>query len=174
MDGDKEMIGIGAANIGAGFFQGFPVSTSGSRTAVAEQSGAKSQLTGVVGAAVITIMLIALPALFADLPQATLGAIVIAAALSLADLPATRRLWRQRRTDFAISITAFLGVTLLGCFQGSWWRSSCPWATSSDGSGGPTKQRWAGCTICEDCTTPGCTLRPRCCRDRPFFDSTRR
>lgn len=118
VDGDKEMIGIGAANIGAGFFQGFPVSTSGSRTAVAEQSGAKSQLTGVVGAAVITIMLIALPALFADLPQATLGAIVIAAALSLADLPATRRLWRQRRTDFAISITAFLGVTLLGVLPG--------------------------------------------------------
>jgi high affinity sulfate transporter 1 len=118
VDGDKEMIGIGAANIGAGFFQGFPVSTSGSRTAVAEQSGAKSQLTGVVGAVVIAVMLIALPALFADLPQATLGAIVIAAALSLADIPATRRLWRQRRTDFVISVTAFLGVALLGVLPG--------------------------------------------------------
>ena len=51
IDGNREMIGIGAANIAAGLFQGFPVSTSGSRTAVAEQSGAKTQLTGLVGAA---------------------------------------------------------------------------------------------------------------------------
>ena len=50
VDGDREMIGIGAANIAAGFFQGFPVSTSGSRTAVAEQAGAKTQVTGLVGA----------------------------------------------------------------------------------------------------------------------------
>ena len=53
IDGNREMIGIGAANLAAGLFQGFPVSTSGSRTAVAERSGAKTQLTGVTGAAVI-------------------------------------------------------------------------------------------------------------------------
>ena len=56
--GNQEMIGIGAANIAAGFFQGFPVSTSGSRTAVAEQAGSRSQVTGVVGAAVITLVLV--------------------------------------------------------------------------------------------------------------------
>jgi high affinity sulfate transporter 1 len=118
IDGDKEMIGIGAANVAAGLFQGFPVSTSGSRTAVAEQSGGKSQLTGLVGAAVIAVMLVALPGLFADLPQPTLGAIVTAAALSLADLPATRRLWQQRRTDFGISMVAFAGVAFIGVLPG--------------------------------------------------------
>lgn len=118
VDGNKEMIGIGAANIAAGLFQGFPVSTSGSRTAVAEQSGSKSQLTGLVGAGVITIMLIALPGLMATLPQPTLGAIVIAAAMSLADIPASRRLWRQRRTDFLVMMTGFLGVIFLGVLPG--------------------------------------------------------
>jgi len=118
VDGDKEMIGIGAANVAAGLFQGFPVSTSGSRTAVAEQAGAKSQLTGLVGAGVITMMLIALPGLMQDLPQPTLGAVVIAAALSLADIAASRRLWHQRRTDFVVMMTAFLGVMLLGVLPG--------------------------------------------------------
>ena len=69
IDGNKEMIGIGAANIGAGLFQGFPVSTSGSRTAVAEQSGAKTQLTGLVGAAAIVLMLVLVPGLLRNLPQ---------------------------------------------------------------------------------------------------------
>jgi high affinity sulfate transporter 1 len=118
VDGDKEMIGIGAANIAAGFFQGFPVSTSGSRTAVADQAGGKTQLTGLVGAGVIAAMLLAIPGLFASLPQPTLGAVVITAAISLADIPATRRLWQQRRTDFVLSVTAFLGVTLLGVLPG--------------------------------------------------------
>ncbi len=118
VDGNKEMIGIGAANIAAGMFQGFPVSTSGSRTAVAEQAGAKSQLTGLVGAGVITVMLIALPGLMQTLPQPTLGAVVIAAAMSLADVPASLRLWRQRRTDFLVMLTALLGVMFLGVLPG--------------------------------------------------------
>ena len=118
VDGDKEMIGIGASNIAAGFFQGFPVSTSGSRTAVADQAGGKTQLTGLVGAAVIAVMLVAVPGLFASLPQPTLGAVVVVAAFSLADIPATRRLWSQRRTDFVLSMTAFSGVVLLGVLPG--------------------------------------------------------
>ena len=116
--GDQEMIGIGAANIFAGFFQGFPVSTSGSRTAVSEQAGSRSQVTGVVGAAVIAFLLVFATGAMEYVPQPTLGAIVIAAAISLADLPATRRLWNQRRTEFALSIAAFLGVALLGVLPG--------------------------------------------------------
>ena len=118
VDGNGEMIGIGAANVAAGFFQGFPVSTSGSRTAVAEQTGAKTQLTGVVGAGAIVLMLVLVPGLLKNLPNPTLAAVVIAASLSLADLPATLRLWRQRRVEFLLSITAFLGVALLGVLQG--------------------------------------------------------
>jgi high affinity sulfate transporter 1 len=116
--GNQEMIGIGAANIAASLFQGFPVSTSGSRTAVAAQSGARSQLTGVVGAAVIVLMLLLAPGLLKDLPQPALGAVVIAASLSLADIPGTVLLWRQRRTEFGVSIAAFLGVALLGVLPG--------------------------------------------------------
>jgi high affinity sulfate transporter 1 len=118
IDGDGEMIGIGAANVAAGFFQGFPVSTSGSRTAVAEQAGAKTQLTGIVGAALIVLMLVLAPGLLKNLPNPTLAAVVIAASLSLADVPGTVRLWRQRRVEFLLSITAFLGVALLGVLEG--------------------------------------------------------
>ncbi len=116
--GNGEMIGIGAANLAAGLFQGFPVSTSGSRTAVAERSGAKTQLTGVTGAALIILMIVFVPGLFRNLPQPALAAVVITASLSLADIPATVRLWRQRKAEFALSIAAFLGVVLLGVLPG--------------------------------------------------------
>ena len=81
VDPNQEMIGIGTANLAAGVFQGFAVSTSGSRTAVAEQSGAKSQLTGLVGATCVALMLLFFSSLLADLPQAALAAVVISAAL---------------------------------------------------------------------------------------------
>ncbi len=116
--GNQEMIGIGAANLAAGFFQGFPVSTSGSRTAVAERSGAKTQFTGVTGAVLIILMIVFLPGLFRNLPQPILAAVVITASLSLADIPGTVRLWRQRKVECALSIAAFLGVALLGVLPG--------------------------------------------------------
>ena len=118
IQGNGEMIGIGAANLAAGFFQGFPVSTSGSRTAVAERSGAKTQLTGVVGAVLILVMIVFIPGLFRNLPQPALAAVVITASLSLADIPATVRLWRQRKVEFLLSVAAFLGVVLLGVLPG--------------------------------------------------------
>jgi MFS superfamily sulfate permease-like transporter len=118
IDGNREMIGIGAANVAAGLFQGFPVSTSGSRTAVAQQAGAKTQVTGLVGALGITSMLVLVPGLLRNLPQPTLAAVVIAAALSLADLPGTTLLYRHRRAEFVLSIAAFLGVALLGVLPG--------------------------------------------------------
>ncbi|MCX5394940.1 SulP family inorganic anion transporter [Streptomyces sp. NBC_00094] len=116
--GNQEMAGIGVANLAAGLFQGFPVSTSGSRTAVAERAGARSQLTGVVGAALIVLMLVLAPGLFRNLPQPALAAVVITASLSLADIPGAVRLWRQRRTDFLLCCAAFLGVALLGVLPG--------------------------------------------------------
>ena len=118
VDGRREMIGIGTANLAAGFFQGFPVSTSGSRTAVAEQSGAKTQVTGLVGAMSIVLILLFVPGLLRNLPQPTLAAVVIAASLSLADIPETRRLYKVRRSEFLLSISAFLGVVLLGVLPG--------------------------------------------------------
>ena len=115
---NQEMMGIGAANVAAGFFQGFAVSTSGSRTAVAEQSGAKTQVTGLVGAALILLMLLFVPGLLRNLPNPTLAAVVIAASLSLADIKGMVRLWQVRRVEFALAIAAFLGVALLGVLQG--------------------------------------------------------
>jgi high affinity sulfate transporter 1 len=116
--GNQEMVGIGAANIASGLFQGFPVSTSGSRTAVAAQAGGKTQLTGVVGAAAITTIILFLPGLFRDLPQPALAAVVIAAAFSLADVSGALELYRRRRTEFAISMAAFLAVALFGVLPG--------------------------------------------------------
>src|SRR5215471_926559 len=118
IDGNGEMLGIGAANLAAGLFQGFPVSTSGSRTAVAERAGAKTQLTGVTGAVLITLMIVLVPGLFRNLPNPALAAVVITASLSLADIPGTVRLWRQRKAECLLSIAAFLGVALLGVLPG--------------------------------------------------------
>ena len=115
---NQEMIGIGASNIMAGLFQGFAVSTSGSRTAVAEQSGAKSQVTGLVGAGIVALMLVAFSSLFADLPQTALAAVVIAAAISLADIPATVRFAKVRTSSLLLSLTAFAGVVFLGVLPG--------------------------------------------------------
>ncbi|WP_051796578.1 SulP family inorganic anion transporter [Streptomyces sp. NRRL S-87] len=116
--GNQEMAGVGVANLAAALFQGFPVSTSGSRTAVAERAGARSQLTGVVGAGLIVLMLVLAPGLFRNLPQPALAAVVITASLSLADVPGAARLWHQRRTEFLLCCAAFAGVALLGVLQG--------------------------------------------------------
>ena len=116
--GDQEMIGIGAANVAAGLFQGFPVSTSGSRTAVAEQAGAKTQVAGLVGAGAIVLILVAVPGLLKNLPQPALAAVVIAASLSLADVSGIIRLWKQRKTEAWLAVIAFLAVTLLGVLPG--------------------------------------------------------
>jgi high affinity sulfate transporter 1 len=115
---DQEMIGMGAANVAAGLFQGFAVSTSGSRTAVAEQTGAKTQLTGLVGAVLVAVLLLFLNSLLADLPETALAAVVIVAALSLMDLGILQRYLRVRRSAFAVSIVATAGVMLLGVLQG--------------------------------------------------------
>ena len=118
VDQNQEIIALGAANVAAGFFQGFSISSSSSRTPVAEQAGAKTQLTGVVGALCIALLLLFAPTLLQNLPNAALGAVVIAACLSLVDIETVVRLYHVRRGEFALSIVCFLGVALLGVIQG--------------------------------------------------------
>jgi len=118
IDANQELVGIGAANVLAGFFQGFPISTSSSRTAVAEQSGAKTQLTGVVSAAVVLIMLLFLPGLVRNLPQSALAAILIVAAAGLLDLEGLRQLLRESQSEFVLAIICALGVIFIGVLQG--------------------------------------------------------
>jgi high affinity sulfate transporter 1 len=118
VDPNQEMIGMGAANAVSGLFQGFAISASGSRTAVAEQSGSKSQVTGLVGAGIVAALLLFLPSLLQDLPQPALAAVVIAAALSLINVRVLRTFWHVRKTALLISIVATLSVILLGILQG--------------------------------------------------------
>src|SRR5262245_59624755 len=118
VDPNQEMIGLGAANLAAGFFQGFPISSSSSRTPVAEASGSKTQLTGVVGAVAIAVMLTAAPNLLHNLPHPALAAVVIASALGLFEIADLGRLYRIQRWEFWLSIAAFLGVALLGPVPG--------------------------------------------------------
>ena len=118
VNGNQELAGIGSANLAAGLFSGFPVSTSGSRTAVAFQSGAKTQLTGLVAAALVLLMLLFVPGLVQAMPQPVLAAVVIAASISLFDVAELRRLYRVRRTEFALAIACGLGVMFIGVLQG--------------------------------------------------------
>lgn len=118
LDADQELAALGTANVAAGFFQGFPLSASSSRTAVAQATGARSQLTGVIGAAGILVMLVAANGLTRNLPTSSLAAIVIAAGFMLFDLPALVRLARVRRSEFVLAAATFLGVVLVGVLQG--------------------------------------------------------
>jgi high affinity sulfate transporter 1 len=118
VDGNQELAGIGTANLAAGLFSGFPVSTSGSRTAVAFQSGAKTQLTGLVAAALVMAMLLFVPGLVQAMPQPVLAAIVIAASISLLDVAELRRLFRVRKTEFALAVACALGVMFIGVLEG--------------------------------------------------------
>ena len=118
VDQNQELIALGAANVAAGLFQGFSISSSQSRTPVAESAGAKTQLTGVVGALCIALLLVFAPALLQNLPSAALGAVVIVAVSALVDVKGVVRLYKLRPGEFALSIVCFLGVALLGAMQG--------------------------------------------------------
>ena len=118
VDPNREMIALGAANLATGLFQGFPISSSASRTPVAESAGARTQLTGVVGAIAIALMLLFAPALMRNLPQATLGGIVIVAATSLVEVRKVHTLLHIRPAEFWVSVACFLGVALLGVVPG--------------------------------------------------------
>jgi high affinity sulfate transporter 1 len=118
VDQNQEAVGLGMSNIAAGLFQGFPMSASSSRTVVAESVGAKTQLTGVISAVAIIVLLIGANGLLADLPSSVLAAVVIVASFGLFDLATLRWLARVRRTDFAAAVIAMLGVILIGVLEG--------------------------------------------------------
>jgi len=118
VDPNQEMVGLGAANLAAGFFQGFPISSSSSRTPVAEAAGARTQLTGVVGAAAVALLLLVAPNLLRHLPAAALAAVVIASAIALIEVADLRRIFRIQRWEFWLSIVCFVGVAVLGAIPG--------------------------------------------------------
>lgn len=118
VSGNHEMAALGAANAASGLLGGFPISASASRTPVAVEAGAKSQLTGVAGAVLVLGFMLAAPGVTEFLPAATLAAIVIAAAAALADPAGVRRLIGMSRSESLVMLAAFLGVTILGVLPG--------------------------------------------------------
>ena len=118
VDPNQEMIGLGAANLAAGLFQGFAISSSSSRTPVAEAAGAKTQLTGVVGACAVALLLLVAPNLLQHLPSSALAAVVIAAAIGLFEFADLRRIYRIQQWEFWLSMVCFVGVAVFGTIPG--------------------------------------------------------
>ena len=118
VDPNQEMVGLGAANLAAGFFQGFPISSSASRTPVAEAAGARTQLTGVVGAVAVALLLLLAPNLLRNMPAAALAAVVIASAIGLFEIADLFRIFRIQQWEFWLSVVCFVGVAVFGAIPG--------------------------------------------------------
>jgi high affinity sulfate transporter 1 len=118
VDPNQEMVGLGAANLAAGFLQGFPVSSSSSRTPVAEAAGARTQLTSVVAALIIVVLLLTAPNLLQNLPKTALAAVVIASAIGLIEVADLKRIHRIQPWEFWLSIICLVGVAVLGAIPG--------------------------------------------------------
>jgi high affinity sulfate transporter 1 len=118
VDPNQEMVGLGAANLAAGLFQGFPISSSSSRTPVAEAAGSRTQLTGVVGAIAVALLLTFAPNLLSKLPNSALAAVVIAAAIGLFEITDLKRIFRIQNWEFWLSIACFVGVAVFGVIPG--------------------------------------------------------
>lgn len=118
VNGNQEVGAVGLANVAAGFFGGFPAIGSSSRTAVAESSGARSQLSSVTGALLVLLALLLVPGITRYLPSSALAAVVITAALALVDVSSVIELFRIDRVEGLISVVAFGGVAVLGVLQG--------------------------------------------------------
>ena len=118
VDPNQEMVALGLANFATGFFQGFPMSASASRTPVAESAGARTQLTGVCAAVAIALLLILAPNLLRFLPNTALAAVVIAAAFGLFEFSDLARIYRIQRWEFWLSMVCFAGVAVFGAIPG--------------------------------------------------------
>lgn len=118
VDPNQEMVGLGAANLIGGFFQGFPISSSSSRTPVAEAAGAQTQMTGVVGALAVALLLVAAPNLMQHLPTSALAAVVIAAVIGLFEVRDLIRIYRVQQWEFWLSMACFAGVATFGAIPG--------------------------------------------------------
>ena len=118
VDPNQELVALGATNLAVGLFQGFPISSSSSRTPVAEAAGAHSQMTGVVGALAVAALLLLAPHLLQRLPHSALAAVVVASVLGLIEWRDLQRIRSIQAWEFWLSIGCAAGVLLLGAIQG--------------------------------------------------------
>jgi len=138
VNANQALVALGITNVTTGLFQGFSVSGSASRTPVAEQAGAKTQVVAVAGASFIMLLLLFAPSLLSTMPHAALGAVVISACLGQIETAGLIPLYQLRRSELIVSIACFLGVICLGVVQGifiavglallvSIWRAARPY-----------------------------------------------
>jgi len=118
IDPNQELAALGVTNLCAGFSQGFPISSSASRTAVPASLGSKSQLVGVVAAVIVVATLLFLSPVLAEIPQAALAAVIIAAAIAIIDVAGFRELWSVSRAEFALAATSALAVMVFDVLIG--------------------------------------------------------
>lgn len=118
VDPNQELVALGAANLAGGLFQGFPISSSSSRTPVAEAAGAMTQVAGIVGALSVALLLVLAPDLMQHLPTSALAAVVIAAVIGLFVVTDLRRIFRVQQWEFWLSMACFAGVVTFGVIPG--------------------------------------------------------
>ena len=118
LDSNQEFLALGAANVGAGLFHGFPVSSSGSRTVIGVSMGSKSQVYSLVALIAIILTMLFFEPVLAAFPNAALGAVVVFAALRLIDVAELRRIARFRRSELAIALSTTVGVLVFGVLVG--------------------------------------------------------
>ncbi|OUC16441.1 MAG: sodium-independent anion transporter [Alkalinema sp. CACIAM 70d] len=118
IDANQELLALGMANLGNAFFQGFPISSSGSRTLIGDTLGSRSQIFALVAFSVLVTVLLFFRPILALFPKAALGAIVIFAALRLIDFPEFRRLAHFRRTELVLALITTVGVLLTDLLVG--------------------------------------------------------
>ena len=118
IDSQQEFLALGASNLSAGLLQGFPVSSSGSRTAVGDAAGSRTQLHSLVALAVLLITLLALRPVLSGFPLAALAAIVVFAAMRLIDLAELRRIARFRRSEIVLAVATTAAVLAVGVLYG--------------------------------------------------------
>jgi high affinity sulfate transporter 1 len=118
IDANQELLALGVVNVGNGLMQGFPVSSSGSRTAIGESLGSRSQLFSLVAFAVVVLVLLFLRPVLALFPKAALGSIVIYAALRLIDIPEFQRMRSFKLSEFRLALITFAGVLLTDILVG--------------------------------------------------------
>lgn len=117
-DPNQEFVGLAAASVGSGFLGGFPSNASDSRSFIIVESGGRSQMVNLIGGGLVLLTLLLLTPLFKTLPTAALGAVVILAASRLIDLKGLKRLYRIRKSDFALALITFAGVLAFDVLPG--------------------------------------------------------
>lgn len=118
IDPNQELAALGVTNLCAGFSQGFPISSSASRTAVPASLGSKSQLVGIVAAIIVVATLLFLSPVLAEIPQAALAAVIIGAAIAIIDVTGFGQLWSVSRAEFALAVTSALAVMVFDVLTG--------------------------------------------------------